>query len=145
MATSNSLPGGVSAGGGICELVLESSDIQFMVEFYACLGLEVLSDDGDRVWLATGPRSRLGIWSPGEKEHSDRGGAHVHFALSIGRGRIDEIADMLRSRGAEIEGPVEHEGGDRSLYLFDPEDNRVELWDFFAGDGADNRVDALED
>ena len=42
------------------------------------------------------------------------------------------MADDLRSRGLDFEGPVEHDGGDRSLYLFDPEGNRVEVWDYFA-------------
>jgi hypothetical protein len=26
---------------------------------------------------------------------------------------------------------VEHDGGDRSLYVVDPEGNVVEVWDFF--------------
>ena len=31
----------------------------------------------------------------------------------------------------EVEGPVEHDGGDRSVYFFDPAGNGVEIWDFF--------------
>jgi hypothetical protein len=43
-----------------------------------------------------------------------------------------------------VQGPVEHEGGDRSAYFFDPAGNRVELWDYFRdGDGAENGVMAL--
>ena len=54
------------------------------------------------------------------------------------------MAERLREMGVEHRGPVEHDGGDRSAYLFDPEGNRVELWDFFRdGDGADEGVDAL--
>ena len=50
----------------------------------------------------------------------------------------------LRERGVEVDGPVEHEGGDRSAYFFDPAGNRVELWDFFRdGDGAERGVMAL--
>jgi predicted enzyme related to lactoylglutathione lyase len=49
----------------------------------------------------------------------------------------------LRDDGLAVEGPVEHEGGDR-FYFSDPEGNRVELWDFFRdGDGDDAGVDAL--
>jgi hypothetical protein len=52
----------------ICELVLEAGDIDRLVAFYSGVGLEVLAQQEDRAWLATGERSRLGIWSPGPKE-----------------------------------------------------------------------------
>ena len=121
---------------GICELVLEARDLERLERFYLWLGLTPLSRDCDRVWLAAGSRCRLGIWSPGPKEHDDRGGRHVHFALSVSRGTLERIGAKLRRHGIDVEGPVEHEGGDRSLYLSDPEGNRVELWDYFTdGDG----------
>jgi len=41
------------------------------------------------------------------------------------------LRERLERWGAEVEGPVEHEGGDRSLYVSDPEGNVVEVWDFF--------------
>jgi catechol-2,3-dioxygenase len=121
---------------GICELVLEARDLERLERFYLWLGLTPLSRDCDRVWLAAGSRCRLGIWLPGPKEHDDRGGRHVHFALSVSRGTLERITAKLRRHGIDVEGPVEHEGGDRSLYLSDPEGNRVELWDYFTdGDG----------
>jgi catechol-2,3-dioxygenase len=124
---------------GICELVLEARDIARLERFYLGLGLTSLARDPDRVWLAAGSHCRLGIWSPGSKEHDDRGGRHVHFALSVSRGTLERITAKLRRDGVDVEGPVEHEGGDRSLYVSDPEGNRVELWDYFTdgdGDGA---------
>ena len=129
---------------GICELVLEAEDIGRLERFYRALGLTELSREGDRVWLAAGPDTRIGIWSPGIKEHADRGGRHVHFALSVSRGTLERLAAELRTRGADVEGPIEHAGGDRSIYVFDPEGNRVELWDFFQdGDGRYEGVGAL--
>ena len=129
---------------GICELVLETDDVEGLARFYRELGLEPISTEGDRTWLAAGERCRLGIWPPGEKEHSDRGGRHVHFALSVDHDRLDELGEELRERGVEVDGPVEHDGGDRSVYFFDPAGNRVELWDFFHdGDGAEDGVMAL--
>jgi catechol-2,3-dioxygenase len=116
---------------GVCELVLESAEVPRMVEFYERLGLEVLAREGERTWLAAGDRCRLGIWPPGEQEHRDRGGTHVHFALAAARGRLDAMVDGLRRHEVAFEGPVVHDGGDRSLYLFDPEGNRVEVWDYF--------------
>jgi catechol-2,3-dioxygenase len=128
----------------ICELVLEAGDIDRLVAFYSGLGLEVLARQDDRAWLATGERSRLGIWSPGPKEHADRGGQHVHFALSASRGTLDRATRELRASGVDVEGPVTHDGGDRSMYFSDPEGNRIELWDFFCdGDGVREGVDAL--
>ena len=130
---------------GICELVLETDDVGRLQDFYEELGLRrLLAEEEDRVWLRAGEHCRLGIWSPGEKEYSDRGGRHVHFALSVGADRLDALSARLRERGVEVEGPIAHEGGDRSAYFFDPAGNRVELWDFFRdGDGAEDGVMAL--
>jgi catechol-2,3-dioxygenase len=110
---------------GIVELALESLDLDAMVCFYEGLGLEVIGREPGRVWLRAGGDARLGIWSAGEKEHRDRGGMHVHFALAVSREALESAARQL----GNTEGPVVHDGGDRSLYLFDPEGNRVELWD----------------
>lgn len=130
---------------GICELVLETDDVGRLRGFYERLGLRpLLAEDEDRIWLQAGENCRLGIWSPGEKEYSDRGGRHVHFAFSVGAARLDALSARLREQGVEVEGPVEHEGGDRSAYFFDPAGNRVEIWDFFEdGDGADDGAMAL--
>jgi catechol-2,3-dioxygenase len=115
--------------GGIREMVLESANPEGMVAFYERLGLEVLGREPGRVWLDAGEASRIGIWTTGEKEHRDRGGSHVHFALSLRPLDLDSMVEQLADAGLEVEGPVVHDGGDRSIYLFDPEGNRVELWD----------------
>ncbi len=130
---------------GLAELTLETDELATMERFYRqALGLPVLSRDEDRVWLAVDERTRLGLWSPGTKEFGDRGGRHVHFAFSTSRGRLDQLATRLTEHGFEVRGPVEHPGGDRSLYFEDPAGNVVEAWDFFAhGDGARDGVEAL--
>jgi catechol-2,3-dioxygenase len=122
---------------GLCELTLEARDLDRMEAFYTrCFGLEVLSREQDRVWLACGRRARLGLWAPGTKEFGDEGGRHVHFAFSAARDGLAVILDRLRATGALPTGPVEHEGGDRSIYVEDPEGNVVEVWDYFEdGDG----------
>lgn len=120
----------IDAPAGICELALEAGDIEAMVFFYERLGLGVVLREPERVWLDGGPSARLGIWSRGEKEHGDRGGAHVHFALNIGPAGLDASVAAFREHGQEFEGPIVHDGGDRSVYLSDPEGNRVELWDY---------------
>ena len=127
---------------GFAELALETRDLPALERFYAdAFGLPVLDRADDRVWLAAGPRARLGLWTPGAKEFGDRGGRHVHFALSAAPGRLDALAGRLRARGAPVRGPEEHAGGDRSLYVRDPEGNVVEVWDHF---GRGRPVEALE-
>jgi catechol 2,3-dioxygenase-like lactoylglutathione lyase family enzyme len=117
---------------GICELALETADRRGLETFYtAVLGFRVLSRDDDRTWLACGSRARLGLWDPGEKEFGDEGGRHVHFAFSAAPGTLVALARRLETLGIEHRGPLEHDGGDRSLYVEDPAGNVVEFWDFF--------------
>lgn len=130
---------------GICELTLEARDLDLLVRFYdEAFGFRTIKREDDRAWLACGSRTRLGIWSPGPKEFGDRGGRHVHFALSAAPESLDALAERLRSCAFGFRGPVEHPGGDRSIYVEDPEGNVVEVWSFFQQDaGARDGVDAL--
>ena len=128
---------------GFAELTLETPDLARLERFYVDgLGLEVLAREDDRIWLAAGEHARLGLWAPGEKEFGDEGGRHVHFAFSAAPGRLDALAERLREHGAAVRGPEEHDGGDRSLYVEDPEGNVVEVWDFFE---RGQSVEELED
>lgn len=127
---------------GFAELTLETRHLAALERFYTDgFGLEVLAREDDRVWLAAGEHARLGLWSPGEKEFGDRGGRHVHFAFSVAPGRLDALRERLRALGASVRGPEGHDGGDRSIYVQDPEGNVVEVWDFF---GRGRAVEGLE-
>ncbi len=130
---------------GFAELTLQVRDLEVLEAFYTdVFGLSVLKRDDDRVWLAAGRDARLGLWLPGEKEYGDQGGAHVHFAFSVAPGTLDELAGRVRERGVACRGPEEHPGGDRSLYVEDPEGNVVEVWDFFErGEGAERGTASL--
>jgi catechol-2,3-dioxygenase len=132
---------------GFCELTLEARDPAALAAFYSDIfGWEELSRGPDRIWLGCGERSRLGLWSRGEKEFGDEGGRHVHFALSVRRGQLDQLVRELSRLGVDHKGPLAHDGGDRSVYFEDPEGNVVEAWDFFEdGDGADEGVEALRE
>lgn len=130
---------------GFSELTLQSTDLDELEQFYThVIGLEVLVREDDRVWLAAGPRARLGLWAPGVKEFGDQGGEHVHFALTCEPSTLDAIAGRLRRAGAEFRGPVDHDGGDRSLYWTDPAGNRGEAWELFATGGNVADVSADE-
>jgi catechol-2,3-dioxygenase len=126
------------------ELTLQARDPRRLERFYReAFGFETLAREDDRVWLGVGKAARLGLWCPGPKEFGDEGGRHVHFAFSAEPGTLDELARRLRGQ-AGVRGPVEHPGGDRSIYVEDPEGNTVEVWDFFRrGSGARDGVDAL--
>jgi catechol-2,3-dioxygenase len=130
---------------GLAELTLETDRLEAMEHFYRdVLGFDLLSRGDDRVWLAVGRDTRLGLWAPGAKEFGDRGGRHVHFAFSAAAGRLADLASRLRAEGIDVRGPVEHPGGDRSIYFEDPAGNVVEAWDFFEhGRGGLVGVDAL--
>jgi catechol-2,3-dioxygenase len=132
---------------GISELTLETRDRARMERFYVdVLQLRELAREDDRTWVAVGEQTRLGLWAPGAKEYGDRGGRHVHFAFAVARRSLADLADRLHAAGARVDGPHEHDGGDRSLYTEDPEGNVVELWDYFVdGDGADGGVEGLRD
>jgi catechol-2,3-dioxygenase len=131
---------------GLCELTLETAAPRSLAAFYQrVLDLPTLSEEEDRIWLGCGENARLGLWSRGPKEFGDRGGRHVHFAFSIERGKLRSVRERLADLGVEHTGPVEHPGGDHSLYFADPEGNLVEVWDFFEdGDGAEEGVGALD-
>jgi catechol-2,3-dioxygenase len=127
---------------GFAELTLETDDLAGLERFYVdVFGLRVLAREPDRVWLGAGPHARLGLWSPGRKEFGDRGGRHVHFAFSAAPGGLDRLRHALAARGAPVQGPKRHDGGDRSIYVKDPAGNVVEVWDFFAR----RPIDALAD
>jgi catechol-2,3-dioxygenase len=123
---------GVMLTQGFAELTIEVRDLEALERFYReVFCLRVLAREDDRIWLAAGERARLGLWLPGEKEFGDEGGRHVHFAFSAGPGGLDALVARLDEHGHEYRGPVEHDGGDRSLYVEDLEGNVVEVWDFF--------------
>lgn len=122
---------------GLAEITLQTSELHALERFYReVIGLPVLQRQEDRVWLGAGAHGRLGLWTPGAKEFEDRAGAHVHFALAVEPQALDQIAARLELAAAEHEGPVAHDGGDRSLYWTDPAGHRGEAWELFADGGS---------
>ena len=67
---------------GVNELVLEVLDLDVAERFYAgVLGLPVATRSDNRVWVAAGTRTRIGLWAPQIGIADGRGGVHVHYAL----------------------------------------------------------------
>jgi catechol 2,3-dioxygenase-like lactoylglutathione lyase family enzyme len=119
---------------GLFEMVLEVEDLAAAERFYReVLGLPVADRWGDErpaVWLALGREGYLGLWPPetggAAAIHGGRGGAHVHFALRVPMGTLDAVRARIASLGYAIE-ERDFGGGNRAIYLDDPEGNVVEL------------------
>jgi catechol 2,3-dioxygenase-like lactoylglutathione lyase family enzyme len=120
----------------IVELVLEVADLAAAERFYVeVLGLPVAErwpPPRPAVWLRAGS-ARIGLWPPetggARGLFGSRGGAHVHFALGVDPVDLDRRLARLRAMGVAVEGPVRFSGGDRSIYVRDPDGHLVEFWD----------------
>lgn len=117
---------------GVSELVLEVVDLAAAEAFYAgVLGFPVVGrwEDGGRVWLMAGSRTRIGLWRPQLGIANGRGGLHVHFAMHIDDAAFDAAVAHLRAHGYDPEiVSFEDDGRGRSLYVTDPDGNVVECW-----------------
>ncbi len=128
---------------GLFEMVLEVSDLAASEAFYTeALGLRVADrwdEEREAVFLSLGREGFLGLWpveTGGEKAiHRGRGGAHVHFAIRVPVGTLDQMQARLEMMGHEVESGWEFGKGNRAIYVDDPDGNVVEiterttLWD----------------
>lgn len=132
---------------GLHELVIEVADLAVSTRFYEdVIGLRIVQRWGaDRpaVWLDMGDTAALGLWSTQAAVGAlanGRGGAHVHFALRLPHGSIDDVQARLEGLSYEIL-RIEFDDGNRSLYLDDPDGNCLELMDAVV-DWSNQRIGA---
>ncbi len=119
---------------GLYEMVLEVADLAASEQFYMeAIGLPVATRWGDErpaTWMTLGNEGFLGLWpveSGGAMAiHNGRGGTHVHFALRLPLGTIDQAQARLEELGHEVERVV-FDNGNSAIYLDDPDGNVVEL------------------
>ena len=120
---------------GLFEMVLEVADLAAAERFYhEAIGLPIVKrwePPRPATWLALGREGFLGLW-PRETGgaaaiHQGRGGAHVHFAIRVPLGTLDAMQTRLAQLGLTIEAGWEFGGGNRAIYLDDPDGNVVEL------------------
>jgi len=128
---------------GLFEFVLEVADLSAAERFYVGdLGLPIAgrwAADRPALWLSPGREVFLGLWpieTCGAKAILQaRGGTHVHFALRVSIGSLDDFAQHLQSLGHEVETGWDFGNGNRAIYVHDPDENVVErtertaLWD----------------
>jgi len=116
---------------GLSWLALEVKDVAVAREFYGgTLSMRAL-DDGDLPgWLArSGEQAAFAAGDTAlvcrRPDAVPRGGLHTHYAMSIPAGEYDDWWSELADAGFDLD---EHTFGDaKSLYLYDPDGNCVEL------------------
>lgn len=102
-----------------------------MRRFYTdVLGFDVeWEPDGDNVYLTSGADNLALHRAPAGDRQPAAAGALDHLGLVVGRREdVDAWADYLRARGVALDAaPRTHRDGARSLYLSDPDGNRVQI------------------
>ena len=123
---------------GLSWLALEVKYLEPARRFYEeTLSLPVRADGENEVVLAAG-ETDLVLRRP---EAVPRGGLHTHYALSVPGGEYDEWWDRL---SAEYDLEEAQFGSSRSLYLYDPDGNCVELGQRdVAGPGIDGLFEVV--
>src|SRR5713101_9063961 len=89
---------------GVCELVLEQSDLAAAEEFYAGdLGFPVVERWADEaLWVMAGDRTRIGLWRPQIGLGGGRGGVHVHYAMHLPAAAYEAAVARLRAAGYDV-------------------------------------------
>jgi catechol 2,3-dioxygenase-like lactoylglutathione lyase family enzyme len=125
---------------GVHHVDLVVSSIERSLPFYrdllAPLGWhrisEVEGERGETIWYLVGPGTGIGLREAQTEGDYDRYrvGLH-HLALeAASRAAVDERADWLRERGAEIEsGPEEYayQPGYYAVFFYDPDGIKLEI------------------
>ena len=126
---------------GVHHVDLVVSSIERSLPFYrdllAPLGFhrisEVEGERGETIWYLGGPGAAIGLrQAQSESQAYDRYSVGLHhLALeAYSRGVVDERAEWLRSRGAEIEsGPEEYHyiPGYYAVFFYDPDGLKLEI------------------
>ena len=124
---------------GVCELVLEQSDLAGAEDFYVdVLGFPVVERwNGEAVWVMVGDRTRIGLWRPQLGLGGGRGGVHVHYAMGLAAQAYEALVERLRTRGYTV---LDHDhsrygqGRGRAAYVTDPGGHVVEFWTWDVAD-----------
>ncbi|HLI50481.1 MAG TPA: VOC family protein [Thermomicrobiaceae bacterium] len=123
---------------GFSEIVLIVNDVLESARFYReVVGLEPSTEpNAEWAWFWTGQRGEreeIGLhkgtllfeehspYPPGERW------GHLHFALNVEPGRVDDAVRQVRDAGVEVYGP-QPLGRSVGYYFYDPDGNLVEFW-----------------
>jgi glyoxylase I family protein len=93
---------------------------------------EVEGERGETIWYLVGPGTGIGLreaQTPGGYDRYRVGLHHLAFE-AVSRSTVDERADWLRERGAELEsGPEEYgyQPGYYAVFFYDPDGLKLEI------------------
>jgi catechol 2,3-dioxygenase-like lactoylglutathione lyase family enzyme len=93
---------------------------------------EVEGERGETIWYLSGPGTSVGLreaQTPGESDRYRVGLHHLAFEAAS-RAVVDERADWLRERGAELESGPEEYGyilGYYAVFFYDPDGLKLEI------------------
>ena len=124
---------------GFSEIVLIVKDIPKSQKFYEdVVGLTIESADDEWVWFYVGDRNgnqRLAIHKGKllfeEKSPLPEGKrwGQIHFAFEVGRKKLEQAIEKVKTSGVEIYGPVDFKWMKaKSYYFYDPDGNIIEYW-----------------
>ena len=124
---------------GFSEIVLIVNDIPNSKKFYEdIVGLTIESADEEWVWFYVGDRNgnqRLAIHKGKllfeEKSPLPEGKrwGQIHFAFEVGRKKLEQAIEKVKTSGVEIYGPVDFKWMKaKSYYFYDPDGNLIEYW-----------------
>ena len=117
---------------GFAELDARDPRPALLERFYVeALGLACCAREDDRVWLAAGAARPAWALDAGREGVRRRGRAARALRVLGRAGPARRARRASRPAARRSAGPRSTTGGDRSLYVEDPEGNVVELWDFF--------------
>ncbi len=111
---------------GLYEVAIRVRDLPTAEAFYRdVLGLQVGARDERRNWLFLRAGGQAGMVVLQE----DKGAWPTqHFAFTVLAADIEAVAEVLRSRGVQVKGPVLHEWMPaKSLYFSDPDGHELEM------------------
>ena len=117
---------------GLRHLALHAREFEAMRRFYTdVLGFDVeWEPDGDNVYLTSGADNLALHRAPAAgRPRPAAGGALDHLGLLVRRADdVDAWAGYLERRGVALDAPPRtHRDGARSLYVSDPDGNRVQI------------------
>ena len=120
----------------LAEIVLIVEDVESSARFYR----EVvgLTPENDWAWFWAGEPGRaqrvalhrgpLLFEERSPLPEGERWG-RIHYAFNVPRGKLEEAADHIREKGAEVYGPVYFDWMKAlSYYFYDPDGNLLEFW-----------------
>ena len=111
-------------------VVLFVTDVEPSIGFYKeALGLELVQGREGMAFLSFGTYHHdMALFKVrGEPSHGTIGLSHVAFEMEGGLDELREAHDQLVAMGAKIRSVTDH-GMTHSLYFFDPDGNRLEIY-----------------